>query len=162
MIKILNPIDISPILESYQKLEKDLQWTDFGHKGRQVGLQYKEGEDHWTSAVGKSRGEELTYSILNPFFKNTIFEEIINNYNFRRTRLMWVGPYACYSLHVDTTPRVHIPLVTNKDCYFVFKQGRLVHLRLGYATWVDTTKPHTFMNCSNEHRLHLVGVVENT
>jgi hypothetical protein len=160
MIKILSQIDVQPILENYQSLEKNIQWTDYGHKGRQAGLQHRTGEDPWTSAVGKNKGKELDHTNLNPFFKNTAFEDIINEYKLIRTRLMWVGPYACYSMHKDTTPRIHIPLITNPECYFVFKDGSITHLSPGNTYWVDTTRFHTFMNCSNKHRLHLIGVVE--
>jgi hypothetical protein len=160
MIRIIESIDVTPILASYSLLESSIQWTDYGHKGKQTGLQYKDSEDPWLSAVGKSQGDELTYTDLNPFFKNTVFAEIITKYNFKRTRLMWVGPYACYSMHKDETPRIHIPLITNPECYFLFRSGQLTNLKTGYAWWVDTTKPHTFINCSDQHRLHLVGVVE--
>jgi hypothetical protein len=160
LIKTLEPIDTESLLESYQKLEPKIQWTNFDHKGRQAGLQYKEGEDFWSSSVGKSQGYELTYSNLNPFFKNTEFEKIIDKYNLKKTRLMWVGPYACYSMHRDETPRIHVPLITNTDCYFVFLNGVIEHLELGKTYWVDTRYTHTFMNCSDQHRLHLVGVAE--
>jgi hypothetical protein len=161
MIRILSQIDIQPLLDEYRRLEKDINWTDYGHKGKQTGLQNKTDEDPWASAVGENKGNEIAHINLNPFFANTLFENIINEYKLIRTRLMWVGPYACYSMHKDTTPRIHIPLVTNPQCYFVFKHGSIAHLSAGNVYWVDTTKSHTFMNCSNKDRLHLVGVVES-
>lgn len=160
MIQILESINENDLLESYNRLEENLIWTNYGHKGRQVGLQYKDDEDPWTSAVGKSRGRELEYTTINPFFKDTIFEQLINNYNLKRTRLMWVGPYACYSMHKDATPRIHIPLITNSECYFLFRSGTMMNLHKGCVWWVDTRLTHTFINCSSQHRLHLVGVVE--
>lgn len=160
MIRVIDTIDVTSILESYTSLEPAIQWTNNGHKGRQVGLQYKDNQDPWTSAVGKSQGEELTYINLNTFFKDTIFENIIEKYNLTRTRLMWVGPYACYSMHRDTTPRIHIPMLTNPECYFVFKEGLIKHLPAGSVYWTDTTRVHTFMNCSEQSRLHLVGIVK--
>ena len=161
MIKTLRPIDVAPILEEYYRLEPQMQWTDFGFKGKQVGLQHKPEEDPWTSAVGRSSGEELQSSILNPFFKDTIFEALINEYRMYKTRLMWVGPYACYSMHKDETPRVHIPLITNPACYFVFKRLMPLHLSTGNIYHTDTRNLHTFMNCSELPRLHLVGAVKS-
>jgi hypothetical protein len=160
MIKILSPIDIQPLLDEYTHLEKLIQWTDYGHKGKQAGLQYQSDEDPWASAVGKSRGDELAFRNLNPFFKNTIVESLINEFKLVRSRLMWVGPFACYSMHKDTTARIHIPIITNPECYFVFKQGSVSHLSAGSVYWVDTTIHHTFMNCSDKPRLHLVGVID--
>jgi hypothetical protein len=158
MIKVINNIDVTTILESYSLIEPNIVWTEYGHKGKQTGLQYFNMEDPWTSAVGVSRGRELEYNRLNPFFKNSIFEEIIKEYNLKRTRLMWVYPFACYTMHYDTTARIHIPLITNPECYFVFKNGLVENLKIGSSYWVDTTKPHTFINCSEHKRLHLVGV----
>jgi hypothetical protein len=161
MIKTLSSIDHNIIVNEYNTLDSSIVWTEYGHKGKQCGLQFKEGDDPWTSAVGPSKGDELSYNFLNPFFKNTIFEKLINTYNLCRARLMWVGPYACYSMHKDESPRIHIPLVTNKDCLFVFRSRMPMHLSAGSIFWVDTRYTHTFMNCSNTPRLHLVGAVES-
>jgi hypothetical protein len=159
MIKYINDIDVTSILESYSKIESNIVWTEYGHKSKQTGLQYYNNEDPWSSAVGISRGRELEYNKLNPFFKDTIFEKLIKEYDLKRTRLMWVYPFACYRMHVDMTPRIHIPLITNPECYFVFKNGIIQHLEMGSAYWVDTRLRHTFINCSEHKRLHLVGVV---
>jgi hypothetical protein len=43
MIKVLADIDITPILDCYQQLEHVINWTDYGHKGKQAGVQYKYG-----------------------------------------------------------------------------------------------------------------------
>jgi hypothetical protein len=160
MIKrIIDIIDIEPILDSFYKLKDNILWTNYP-QGSQTGLQYKVNEDPWTSAVGKSQGKELKYTELNPFFKDTIFETIINKYNLKKTRLMWVNPKSCYSIHADETPRIHIPLITNPECYFLFKLGLLIHLGTNSVWWVNTKLNHTFLNCSDLPRLHLVGVVE--
>jgi hypothetical protein len=159
MIKHLQTINITEIVDFYKTIENQIQWTDYGHKGRQAGLQYAENDDPWTSSVGKGYGDQNRFCHLNSFFKDTIFEKLITEFNLKRTRLMWVGPYACYSMHRDLTPRLHIPLITNPECYFVFKEHGLHHLSAGNVYWVDTTVYHTFMNCSDQHRLHLVGLI---
>ena len=159
MIRIHEQVDHGTIIDEYQKLEANIIWTEYGNGSKQAGLQYKTGDDPWTSAVGKNQGKELSYDILNPFFEGTIFETLIEKYQLKRTRLMWVAPRSSYSMHKDSTPRLHIPLVTNPDCYFVFKYGKVLHLSAGNAYWVNTKLNHTFINCSEEFRLHLVGVV---
>jgi hypothetical protein len=70
LIKLLSNIDINLLLDEYYRLEKDIQWTEYGHKGKQSGLQYSINEDPWTSAVGRSQGHELEYTNLNTFFKD--------------------------------------------------------------------------------------------
>lgn len=160
MIKNISVIESKEILDFYSKLDHGMSWTTYGQK-RQVGLQYKVGDDPWTSAVGRSQGDELRYDQLNQYFAGTIFETIINEYKLKRTRLMWVEPYSCYSMHRDETPRIHIPLITNPQCFFVFKSGVVEHLPINNVYWVDTRETHTFANCSEYSRLHLVGVVES-
>jgi hypothetical protein len=160
MIRIIEPIDIKPVLEEYKSIEKDIYWTDFGHKGKQSGLQFRENQDPWTDAVDRPKGAEMMFNQINPFFKNTLFEKLIKKYDLKRTRLMWMGNYACYSMHTDLSPRIHIPLITNDQSYFVFRQGLVKNLSLGFVYWIDTTKKHTAINGSDEWRLHVVGCVE--
>jgi len=163
MLKKLHDIDVLPILTEYIHLEKKIEWTVMGSKGKQAGIQHLAGENIWSSAVGKGRGIDLTCNELNPHIKNTIFEKLIVDYKLTRTRLMWVNEMSCYSIHKDKTPRIHIPLITNPECYFVFKdniQATMEHIPTGAVYWTDTRKYHTFMNCSTKARLHLIGVVE--
>jgi len=161
MIKTLESFDIQKLMEYYSLINSQIYWVNYD-KCKQSSLQYKDNEDSKISGLGKGNGKDLQYDNLNPFYKNTIFEEVINKYNLKRTRLMLVEPWSCYSMHRDTSPRVHIPLITNPECYFVFKDSGLVqHLPIGNVYWVDTTKHHTFINCSAEQRLHLMGSVEN-
>jgi len=164
MINTIGSIDSTSLVTVYENLEADIQWTDYGNKGRQTSLQYRLGEDPWTSSVGKNQGIEVEYIHLNPFFKNTQFEEIIAKYKLLRSRLMWVNPFSCYSIHIDRTPRVHVPLITNPSCYFILnpKSDPVIrHLPTDSVYWVDTRRPHTFINCSDKPRLHLVGVVKS-
>lgn len=161
LIKIVEKYNHSVMLKTYLQIWKGIQWTNYDNKGRQAGLQYRDDDDPWDSAVGRSKGDELSYDKLNPYFQGTEFENIIKKYNMKRTRLMWVEPMACYSMHQDQTPRIHVPLITNPDCYFVFKSGIVEHMPVGNIYWTDTREYHSFMNCSNRSRLHLVGIVEN-
>lgn len=160
MIKILEQIDHEKLLETYNKIKDGITWADYT-KCEQCSLQYKLGDDPWNSGVGRGKNQDQFYNNINPYFKDTIFEEVIEKFKLYRTRLMLVNGWSCYTMHRDQTPRVHIPLITNPGCYFVFKEGLVEHLPLGNVYWVDTTKFHTFMNCSEIPRLHLVGAIDN-
>ena len=96
MIKVIKSVAELNLQEHFNAIESKIQWSNFGLANRQAGLQYLDGEDPWASAVGKSQGKDLEYTNLNPIFKNTIFETLINDYNLTRTRFMWVGPNTCY------------------------------------------------------------------
>lgn len=164
MITLLKTIDITELVTTYKLLEDKMHWTKHGTKGLQSSLQFKLGEDPWTSSNNHLKSAESEYSVINPFFQDTEFANIITEYKLLRTRFMWINPFACYSLHRDVNPRIHIPLITNPECYFVFPDSedtQLTHLQAGNIYWVDTRKRHTFINCSPYERLHLVGVVEN-
>lgn len=160
MIKIIDTVDSDLIYSSYKKIESNIVWAEQNYKGKQTSLQYKLNDDVWISAIGKSKGDELSYNLINPYFKNTVFEELINKYNLKRTRFLWLHDHACYSMHKDTTPRIHIPIVTNPQCFFVFRSGYMENLYKGNVYLVDTTVEHTALNGGDSSRLHLVGVVE--
>ena len=168
MITEIDTIDISILLSTYQDLEKDAVWYETSankvnltdtHLKRQTSLQYRETEDPWSSSVGRLRVSESLFSNINPYFKDTIFETLINKYKLVRSRFMWVPPYSCYSMHKDLSSRIHIPLITNPDCYFIFKKGIVQYLPCGKVYLVNTNYYHTFANCSTFPRLHFMGVV---
>lgn len=162
MIKILEQIDIQSILDFYISVENDIHWgEDYISKGKQTGIQYRNGEDPWLSAVGRNKSDELWYDQLSPFYKGTVIEQLINRFNLKRTRLLWLNPWSCYSMHKDSTPRIHIPLITNPQCFFIFKKGIIRHLPIGSVYWTDTRFDHAAMNGSEFPRLHLVGAVES-
>ncbi len=161
---IVDSIDHIKIVGQYTKLKDHIQWETVPGKSRQTGIQFIEGEDPFLSAVGKKKEgvNEQEYETINPLFLGTVFETIVKKYNLYRTRLMWMEPYACYSIHQDTTHRVHIPLFTNPKCYFIWPDDqKMEFLAAGKVYVVDTTRPHSFVNFSNLPRLHLVGCVEN-
>lgn len=70
---------------------------------------------------------------------------------------MWLGSCACYTFHSDSSPRIHVPIITNKESFLVFMHSGIHHLEIGKVYWVDTTQIHSAMNGSSEWRLHLVG-----
>lgn len=165
MIKVIGDIDIDLVLKQYSMIEEQIQWVEMYPHHKQAGLQYaEETENFWAGGTGKLRGlvnPEQQYKNLNPLLQGTIFEDIINQHKLVRTRFMWVNSMSCYSMHRDLSPRIHVPIITNPECYFVMKtgsEGLIEHLPAGKVYWTDTRIHHTFMNCSSEPRLHLIGV----
>jgi hypothetical protein len=159
MIQVLNEISIDALSNAYNSIPDSIQWTEFGQKGKQLGLQYRVGENPESSAVGSIKENEESFSLIPKWCQSTIFEDIILEYSLHRTRLMWLSPFSCYSMHRDPTPRIHIPIITNEFCYFVFRDQLPMHLPVGSVYHVDTRNAHTFINCSSVARLHLIGVV---
>lgn len=141
-------IDIDRILLEIQSLPKyneqlSLQITDQGTsgEGQLAKLDYKE-EDFNVFAY------DLPYT-------NSILSEL----KMYRSRLMNMPPKYCYSYHKDPTPRMHIPLITNENCFFVVNDEVIRLPADGNHYLIDTRKIHTFVNASFENRLHIVGCV---
>ena len=124
--------------------------------------------NNWDAGTGagteKSAEWERTFYHLQPSLKGTALEEYFNwlDVPIYRARIMLAKEKGCYSIHRDYSPRLHLPLVTNPQCNFLITDPiQMFHLPAdGTTTWVDTRKPHTFMNGSTEKRLHLVMIVE--
>jgi len=159
MFNLIEKIDSKSLLDFYYLIESELVWQDSGPKGRQSGIQYKDNEDQFLSATGRARFHDAQFHNLNDVYKGTIIEELINKFSLCRTRWMWVNGYSCYSIHQDVTPRIHIPLITNQSCLFLFPPDKTFHLSRDNIYSVDTRQFHTFINCSDNPRLHLVGAV---
>lgn len=100
----------------------------------------------------------FNYNTTNSYFKNTIVEKIIKDYNLHRTRLLQLNYKECYSVHKDYEKRIHIPIKTNPKSFMVFPEDNQVfHLQEGNVYLVDTTHYHTFLNGGKEERIHFMG-----
>ena len=99
--------------------------------------------------------EKLDYQFN---FKNTEFERIVNDFKLVRSRIMLLQGKNCYSIHQDTSWRLHIPIETNTGCLFYFPDHKEhFHLEEGKVYKVNSTKRHTFFNASTEDRIHFIG-----
>ena len=148
-------IDIDRILLEVEKYVPEY--------GRQISLQTVPG--NIDPAYGTGRMTALHHpesAFTEPMFPQMEYtNKIIKDLGLVRTRLMKLHPYQCYTYHVDATPRIHIPLITNKNCFMVLDDIVERYPADGNHYWVDTTKMHTFVNASTEVRIHIVGGVSN-
>lgn len=146
----------------YFRHEQKIKWLTTPGKTKQTSIQYADRDDVFLSATGTLQPgrSEQEYNLINPLFVNTPFEDVVKEYKLVRTRLMWLEPRTCYSIHRDQSVRLHIPLVTNEDCKFIFpEESEMFYLPVGGAYHVNTNKTHSFCNFSAEPRLHLLGCV---
>lgn len=101
---------------------------------------------------------EIEKEFVVPMFSGLVYtNSVLKELGMYRSRVMIMKPKKCYSYHVDPTPRIHIPLVTNTDCFFVIEDEVKRIPADGNHYYVDTTKKHTFVNASFENRIHIVG-----
>lgn len=86
---------------------------------------------------------------------------VLSDLKMYRSRLMNMRPKYCYTYHRDPTQRIHIPLLTNENCFFVIDDQVLRIPADGNHYLIDTRKMHTFVNASFKERLHIVGCVDD-
>ena len=139
----------------------------------QLGLQVTDYGDFREDAFYESAGRilkenkmivEPDYKYINPRLKGGAIDKWLqehSEYRIVRLRIMYMNPRTCYSIHSDPYPRIHLPVTTNQQCLMVWpKDNFMIHMPAdGTSYLTDTTKHHTFMNCSEVPRIHLVGVV---
>lgn len=86
--------------------------------------------------------------------------QIMNDLGMYRTRLMFMRKMV-YSWHKDPGPRIHIPLISNTETNFMVIEDEVIRMKPdGCVYWVDTTRHHTYVNTSNDLRVHIVGCIE--
>ena len=110
------------------------------------------------------------FCLINDIYRGTIFEDIINELNVVRSRIMIIDKHRTYSsVHADRTKRSHFVLNTNPYAFFLFprnpiEKSEIIHIPSevihipadGYVYTVDTTKPHMFVNAGEGSRTHLI------
>lgn len=120
------------------------------------GNTYIEESGHtWT------KEKMLSYDKMNSWFTGTYVEEVYNELNEKydvcRARFMKLTKHnRAYSYHQDWTPRIHIPLETNRTCLFLVEDKVIKMHEHGRAYKLDTRYMHTALNLGNADRIHMV------
>jgi len=103
--------------------------------------------------------KETDFTELN--FDLPYINSIIEELNMYRTRVLILKPKVCYSIHSDPVKRIHIPVITNENCWVIVNK-EIMHLPAdGRYYEIDTTQKHTALNGSWEDRIHIVGCIDN-
>ena len=115
--------------------------------------------------LGVGRTTEFSYEekdFCEPTFDLPYINYIIQELKLFRTRVMKMKPRTCYTYHQDKTPRIHVPVVTDEKCFFVYEDKVVRCPANGNSYYVDTRKRHTFVNCWTQDRIHIVGCTKET
>lgn len=80
-----------------------------------------------------------------------------------RIRYMTMAPKSVLTYHWDPDDviRLHIPLITNDNCFFINNEVISRMDAVGHMYTFDSTVKHTAVNASRESRTHLVASVYN-
>jgi hypothetical protein len=114
--------------------------------------------------LGIGRTTEFDYEekdFCEPTFDLSYTNSVIQHLGMFRTRVMKMKMKTCYTYHQDKTPRIHVPLVTHENCFFVYEDKVVRCPANGMAYYVDTRKRHTFVNSWIQERIHIVGCVND-
>ena len=124
----------------------------------QIPLQGVPGIDDLTYGTGGfMKLEHPEHMFTKNNFDLPYTNSIIEKLGMYNSRVMRLKPRSCYTYHVDFQRRIHIPVITNRDCFFII-EDKVERLKgEGDYYIVDTTKYHTFVNASVYHRIHIVG-----
>lgn len=105
---------------------------------------------------------ETDFIDIHEDLKTSEISRIIYDFKLFRTRIMSLNPKKCYSIHKDSTWRLHIPIVTNDQCFFYFPDYKeQFFLEEGHVYLVNTVETHTFINAGNIERIHFIGCIDN-
>jgi hypothetical protein len=109
--------------------------------------------------------QESDFSVLCERFHGTVFEEVYtllkSRYDIGRVRLMKIPMRYCMSWHVDSTDRLHCPIITDRGCMMAI-EDEVLHMPEG-TWWMANTKGvhHTAFNAGHVERYHLVAVIQD-
>lgn len=157
-------------VENFDSLKSQILFLvdKYADKENQLSCQTTpEGSGDWKESIGRVDSliekDESVYRTIQPELEGTELSELIKKYNGFRTRIMLMSPRSCYSVHKDSCPRIHIPIITNNQAWMVWPyNGLCLNLKPGTVYWTDTRKHHSFFNAHDElTRIHVVMNVEN-
>jgi len=101
-----------------------------------------------------------TCDMFNDTYIGELIDILRSKFDVYRGRFMLMKYKTCLSMHVDQSPRLHIPIITNPDCFMVINDT-VCRLQSGKTYIVDTRLPHTAINAGKKDRLHLVFCVND-
>jgi len=156
-------------ISNFEKLREEVLALIKTHspKSNQIILQGLDPDrEEWQVGVGSieelEEREEKKYQYLNKSLVGSEIENLITRYQGFRSRIMIMPPRACYSIHADPTARIHIPIITNDQCWMIWPHNQLCfRLLAGKSYYADTRRHHTFVNGSTENRIHIVMCVDS-
>ncbi len=93
--------------------------------------------------------ESLPYTL-------SVVKNLMAKHHFNTVTYRCIMPDTCYSWHTDFSQVcLHIPLITNEGCRFVYEDKSFHMPANGSVYVVNNEKPHSFMNGGTEPRVHL-------
>lgn len=148
-VKIIGKVDINKIKQELSDLKISAQFS----------LQGKTKTDYNSSTSYDYSLRLDEQEFIHNLYELPYLNSILKKYGMFRSRVMKMINGTAYGIHVDNTPRIHIPLETTENCLFIIDDVVYRMPADGSVYFTDTTKPHTAINASTSRfiRTHIVG-----
>ena len=136
-----------------------IETAGWGDKN-QICLTHPENQESWFIGSGGLITTK-NFTVMNNFLVGSYYEQVHNtikkDFLFTRVRLMNLVAGQCMSLHTDTQPRIHIPVVTNEQCLMII-DNEVKHMPAKGSAWLtNTLKTHTALNANlTMNRIHIL------
>lgn len=138
-------VDVKLLLEEFKVIENKL--VDVTDHGNAVLVQRK---------FHLMKQRKFTTDIENMPYTKKLVQQLLPISFFDSVNYRYVMPNTCYNWHFDVGQTcMHIPLITNSGCWFVYENCNFSMPADGSAYMVNNGKFHTFVNAGKEPRLHL-------
>lgn len=167
LYKLNLKFDIEKLKKDFQNIESKLINKGSSFRFPIQGVANR--NESYDSLVGHFYGKEFSESDVNTvldIFNNTetkkCVETITKYTDTCRARYLTMLPSQTYRMHNDRGWRLHIPIVTNEECYFFHKGEMPYHMVAdGSCYIVSVDHQHTAMNLSEENRTHIVMGIDS-
>jgi hypothetical protein len=138
-------VDLSKLLEEYNMVKHLL--SDRKRPNSPVLIQ---------RALNLATGHRPTDTLDSLPYTVNVVKHLMATYSFNTVSYRCIMPDTCYSWHTDFSEVcLHIPLITNEGCRFVYEDKAFHMPADGSVYIVNNEKSHSFMNGGTEPRVHI-------
>lgn len=99
--------------------------------------------------------EEFTEFLFDLPYTNSLLKK----FNVYRARVMSLPKKYCMTYHYDPTNRIHFPLISNEDFFFIVDDFVYRMNEQNSVYILEATKKHTAANASLKTRIHVIGCI---
>ena len=157
--RIIDTVNIDKINKELSTLDYDSTYALQGVNATDSVFKHIMPANKLVNAWERSAPGLTADQLVNFHFNLPYINSLLLKYNVGYARVMILNSKECYTYHKDKTKRIHIPIETNENNFFVMNDKVFRLPADGSVYEVDTTNIHTFVNASIIKRRHIVGTV---
>lgn len=156
--RIIDTVDLDKIKREISTIDYDITYALQGVNANDDPRKHIMPADNRINAWERS-ADVTADQLVNFHFDVPYINSLLTKYNIGYGRVAILKGKTCYTYHKDKTKRIHIPIETNDNNFFVMNDTVFRLPADGSVYEVDTTYIHTFVNGSVSRRVHIVGTL---